>query len=213
MNLRPLRCQHSALPLSYTPTGRLSSQRPGGAQPASRRRRRGRGRHSPAASPPDPGPWPTSLPSRPAWSRRGRSSRRPDLLLGAARPSADRRLRRRPRRFRGPGRSHRAIGNRPDRAQGSVLLIRKRRDRPERRTGKEGRAGRSGASGQAARRSPVRLSGRPPKGAGAFWRSAASLVGHDETSSLPPRSLPCTKMHSVTAITNQEDRPKQSRTG
>src|SRR6476661_4765375 len=74
------------------------------------------------------------------------------------------------------------------------------RDRPERRTGKEGRAGRSGVSVQAARRSPVRLSRRPAKRAGAFWRTAASLVSHNETSLLPPRSLLCAKMRSVPAI-------------
>ena len=90
------------------------------------------------------------------------------------------------------------------------------RDRPERCTGKEGCAGRSGVSGQAARRSPVmflpetgppcppdmavqrgalhtcsgwNISGRPAKGAGAFWRTAASLVSHNESSSLPPSLL------------------------
>ncbi|MEA3016590.1 MAG: hypothetical protein QOI38_1312, partial [Sphingomonadales bacterium] len=33
LNLRPLRCQHSALPLSYTPTARPCSERPCTAQP------------------------------------------------------------------------------------------------------------------------------------------------------------------------------------
>src|SRR5690606_34115711 len=55
-------------------------------------------------------------------------------------------------------------------------------------------------SDQAARRSPVRLSGRPAKRAGAFWRTATSLVGDDGSPSLPPRSLPCAKMRSVPTI-------------
>src|SRR3954468_3073001 len=39
LNLRPLRCQHSALPLSYTPTARSSSEAPPPSQPPSRARR------------------------------------------------------------------------------------------------------------------------------------------------------------------------------
>src|SRR5688500_9842167 len=42
-----------------------------------------------------------------------------------------------------------------------------------------------------------------PEGAGAFWRTAASLVGPDESSSLPPRSFP--------ALPNQEDRLQPAR--
>jgi len=80
-------------------------------------------------------------------------------------------------------------GLEPPHSQGSKPGRRSGRDRPEGCVGKEGRTGRSGVSVQAARRRPVQPSGRPPKGAGAFWRTAASLVGHDETSSLPPSLL------------------------
>src|SRR3546814_15129512 len=46
---------------------------------------------------------------------------------------------------------------------------------------------------------------------GVFWRMAASRVGHDESSSLPPCSYPCAKIRLVPPLTFNSNHPTMAR--
>jgi hypothetical protein len=71
------------------------------------------------------------------------------------------------------------------------------RDCPGPFAGEEQRAARAGSPCQ--RRDDVRRAAQGNReAAGAFWRAAASLVGHGDAAPLPPRSSPHAKIRSVT---------------
>jgi len=72
------------------------------------------------------------------------------------------------------------------------------RDRPEKAAGKAQRSRVVEITRKQATQ-PEAFSGRPPKGR-PLLRKAASRVGHDDSSSLPPCSYLRTKMRSVMTI-------------
>ncbi|MDB5710861.1 MAG: hypothetical protein JWL96_2931 [Sphingomonas bacterium] len=78
-------------------------------------------------------------------------------------------------------------------------MVLNHRDCPEPFAGEERRAARAGSPCK--RRDDVRRAAQGNReAAGAFWRVAASLVGHGEATPLPPRSSPHAKIRSVTAV-------------